>query len=114
MTESKDIRGLSAQPEEAPLRPTIKQWEEAQARIRELELRQEWINDVPRAAHPDGERPWAARYLEYRNEATRLTDEIMTVRGLLAAACPAEALEILDQIELNAKCVEDVKRRRGE
>lgn len=111
---AKDIRELRAQPEETPLRPTIKQWEEAQARIRQLELRQEWIDDVPPAAHPDDERPWAARYLDYRNEATRLTEEIMTVRGLIAAACPAEALEILDQIELNAGYVDDVKRRRGE
>ena len=41
-------------------------WEKAEERVRELEKRQEWIDEVGRPQHPDDERPWVPAYLDCR------------------------------------------------
>ena len=41
-------------------------WEKAEERVRELEKRQKWIDEVGRPRHPDDERPWVPAYLDCR------------------------------------------------
>lgn len=73
----------------------------AQARIRELELEQEWINAVGKPKHPDDERPWLPAYLDARRRVLKLVDEIMTAQALLADGHGDLAIEQIIMIELS-------------
>lgn len=45
-------------------------------RIRELEQKQKWIDEVIRPDHPDDERPWASAYITCRQRIKELEDGI--------------------------------------
>ena len=46
------------------------------SRIKELEERQKWIDEVARPTHPDDERPWCAAYLDCREKIKELVEGI--------------------------------------
>jgi hypothetical protein len=45
-------------------------------RIKELEERQKWIDEIARPDHPDDERPWCAAYLDCRKRIKELEEGI--------------------------------------
>jgi hypothetical protein len=85
----------------------------AHARIRELELEQEWINDVGRPEHPDDERRWLPAYLDARRRVLQLADEIMTAQALIADGNAAEALELISMVQIPWNEQEMVNGLRG-
>lgn len=54
----------------------IAEIERLQNRIRELEQKQKWIDEVIRPDHPDDERPWASAYITCRQRIKELEDGI--------------------------------------
>ena len=73
-------------------------------RIKELEEKQKWIDEVARPAHPDDERPWCAAYLDEKKRGDALQAQI---DSLMLEYCPDEMTD--EQIEIwgrNQKQVE--------
>ena len=52
-----------------------------------MKERQKWIDDVPRAKHPDDERPWASAYLDAMAEVERLKAENEVLEKELETKC---------------------------
>jgi len=63
------------------LKPFVQQIDRLSARIKELEERQKWIDEVARPTHPDDERPWCAAYLDCRARINELVEGIESVRS---------------------------------
>lgn len=53
-----------------------------EARVKEFEERQRWINEVARPDHPDDERPWCSAYLDCMERIKELEDGIEEVINL--------------------------------
>jgi len=56
----------------------VQQIAEAYAETARLTKRQEWIDNAPRAQHPDDERPWAAELVRMQMGLEQHADRILT------------------------------------
>ena len=75
-------------------------------RIKELEERQKWINEVVRPDHPDDERPWCAAYLDCRASIKELEERVE-----LAEATRDDALAYAKMFKEKVKELEEGIKR---
>ena len=68
------------------------------ARVQELEQRQEWIDKVDRPMHPDDERPWCGAYLSAMERVKELEADARRYRWLREANWVDDAIMISNDI----------------
>jgi hypothetical protein len=64
------------------------------ARVKELEQRQKWIDEVTRPTHPDDERPWCAAYLDCRARIKELEEGIEQHRDIIGESASVADLKL--------------------